>query len=361
MECISRNWLYYQDDMDDGPNKLYRMSLDGQVRQRLVDDEVDHFIIQEDWIYCIIYEDSEDKELGGKIYKMQLDGMFKSRLCEKRALYFTVNEDRILFNDELEYNGYYVMDTSGNRLFHVDDDAFDIRIAENDLLYACFSDDSKLVRYDLFNRKRTVLDEGQTEICDIHQDSIYYILKNQEYHYDGSVDGINKICRIKIDGSGKEEIASGNFGETYIMKGFLYFVDLSRTNIHPVYGGNIRKIDLANNEIYTVNHSKSSNLYFEDDWIIYEKKAHFSKRTVFRGICKVKTDGTGYSVLVKGTCNIYDVCDGWVYYKILGEQKKTNMFEVFLRKIRVDGTEDTYLKTFELNARDYRSITSGHL
>jgi hypothetical protein len=55
--------------MDDGPNKLYRMSLDGQVRQRLIDDEVDHFIIQGEWIYCIIYEDSEDKELGGKIYK----------------------------------------------------------------------------------------------------------------------------------------------------------------------------------------------------------------------------------------------------------------------------------------------------
>jgi hypothetical protein len=29
---ISGNWLYYQGDMDDGPNKLYRMSLDGQVR-----------------------------------------------------------------------------------------------------------------------------------------------------------------------------------------------------------------------------------------------------------------------------------------------------------------------------------------
>lgn len=32
MGYIRGNWLYYQGDMDDGPNKLYRMSLDGQVR-----------------------------------------------------------------------------------------------------------------------------------------------------------------------------------------------------------------------------------------------------------------------------------------------------------------------------------------
>lgn len=359
MEYINKNWLYYQGDIDDGPNKLYRMSLDGQVRQRLIDDEVDYFILQGEWIYCIIYEDSEDMELGGKIYKMHLDGTYKSRLCEKRALYFTVNGDRILFNNQLEYNGYYIMDTNGNRLIHIDDDAFDIRIAGNYLIYASFSDDSKLVRYDLLNRKRIVLDNGQTEICNIYEDYICYILKNQNYHYDGSVDGISTLYRIKIDGSEKLIIDSGNFGETHIIRDFLYFVDLSRTNVHPIYSGNIRKIDLSNNETYTVNHSKSSNLYFERDWIIYEKKAWFNRRTVFRGICKVKMDGTGYSVLVKGCCNIYDVYDGWVYYKILGEQVNTSTFKVYLRKIMIDGTEDTYLQTFEVN--NYRSISSGNL
>ena len=200
--------------------------------------------------------------------------------------------------------------------------------------------------------KKVVIDDRESELCLLENGWIYYLVKNSL-----SGDSYDVLYRIKEDGSEKMALCEGLFSDITLHNSYIYFVNLSKTQECAVQGGNIYRMKCDGGELSSVNKSKASNLnIIDDNWIIYEKKAVFDERCAFRGVYKCGIDGSGYMRLTKGSCSIVDIVGGWIYYKVVGKEIKTGLYEIQLRKVWKNGTDDTYLLSFE---QDQKSIRCG--
>ncbi len=142
---------------------------------------------------------------------------------------------------------------------------------------------------------------------------IYYA--NTNYDYD--------LYRMRLDGSEKQILALGTVGQINVVGEWVYYSDQGEGN--EFIGRGTYKVCLDGTKKTMLLPSCVSWMKVVGDEIYYVSNAYSSG-----DICKMKTDGSKKEVIVEGKCGNVNLVDGWLYYKLDGENS--------VYKIRTDGS-----------------------
>lgn len=215
--CIIGNKIYY---IEDG-RKLFKINFDGTDKTKISSDEIHDFVVDENYIYFISYNDS-------KLYKMNIDGTNKELVSNDTPHLMVINKGWI----------YYINT----------------------------SDNAKLYKIKVDGTGRTKLTETAIHSIDVADDFIYYIVKSNN----------NGIYKIKTDGTMNTKISNEKayFIKTY--KGSIYFTENNSgpNSIHKlnIDGTALKKLPLTDifsftifdDTIFSIHNSGKTEMYISD-------------------------------------------------------------------------------------------------
>jgi len=179
----------------------------------------------------------------------------------------------------------------------------------------------------------------------VYNEWIYY------YEYSGSGIGGNPLYKCRTDGTDKAVVIS-SIAYFQICGDWIYFTNdighgmYSRHTMFgkdDVRGKGIFKFHADNNEIIKLCDDENSGFTIADDWIYYCNHS----RPIVAQLCKIRTDGTGQTCLLKDYVTNFTVDSGWIYYESKFHEAIYNEVEDGLYRIRLDMTEKTKLTIYE--------------
>jgi hypothetical protein len=258
---------------------------------------------QEGYVY---YSNISDKE---SLYKMAFDGVFNKKISDSKAQYINISQDYIYYSN--------------------------------------YSDGGKLYKSKLDGSKAQLL---------VNDKAAYVTLSGEDIYYSNHSDG-GKLYRVKKDGSD----AVQNHGNPVM-------IDYENYNEEV---GEVAYISIDGDWIYYINHSDGHKPYVINKEGTYRGKLSDEYATSLQVsgdsvyycsgngvISKVKKDGTGSAVAIKGTASeinkafYINVFEEWLYYSNYEDGNK-------LYKIKTDGSGEK-VKLSE-DSVGYINITAGYI
>ena len=258
---------------------------------------------QEGYVY---YSNTSDSE---KLYKIGFDGAYNKKISENKAQYINISQDYIYYSNYSDGGKLYKskLDGSNSQLL-VDDKAAYITLSGEDIYYSNHSDGGKLyrVRKDGSDAKQN---HGNPVMIDYEE-------------YNGEV---GEVAYINIEGDWIYYINHSDGNKPYVI------------NKEGTYRGKL-------------SDEYATSLQVSGDWVYY-----CSGNGV---ISKVKKDGTGSVVPIKGTASeinkgfYINVLDEWLYYSNYEDGNK-------LYKIKTDGSGEK--EKLSEDSVGYINIVAGYI
>lgn len=249
------------------------------------------------------------------LYSMPAGGGEATKLCEDIVSYINADDNYV----------YYVRNNAGG-----DDSKFSfLHINAN-----------SLCRYDLRNKKVTVLDNEPSIYASLIGNYLYYI------HYD--TETASTLYRVKIDGSEKEQVDKNPYftssanGQYFYYNGIqndhnIYQFDTGNDTSNLIYEGNCWMPSVDNESIYfmdceqdyalcKLDLSSSTPTVLVSDRIesynVYGDVIYFEKNDTEgnAALCRINTDGSGYQEICSGSYTNINVTSRYVYFSEYGNE-----------------------------------------
>lgn len=397
---FAKGWVYY---VPSATPSLRRIRLDATEDMLISEDVGNDFMIFDETIYYVSQKNSS------KLYKMDLNGenilkltdyAVSSLNTDKTKIYYIDPSDKLIHS--VKFDGTSASAVSLNK-------ALNISIVTGYLYYSGIGDTphyrinltthtedniSKIIHVqpDPVETK-VILGTGNSNMNLISRGS--FAEKDGSIYFSGKLYGIeNGIYRINPDGTGKVKIANVN-GEYFNFAGnYLYFINNDD-------GKRIYRVSLVGTELQRITYDETFGMIVKDGWIYYFGD-HLRIGYKGYGLMKIKTDGTGFAIIMKGTPLDYfpqivggtfyfiDKCcegpsrgiysiksdgsgfhtytdkqissivieNGWIYYT----KSISNISEwpMEIHRVKTDGTSDSILLSVEKNIW-VKGVADGYL
>lgn len=216
------------------------------------------------------------------IYKMRIDGTYSKKISDVQNIRDVIVAGKYI---------YYTVTIPGT----IDGPLYRIRTDGTDLLQ---------------------ITDDKCAYINIVDDWIYYRNSGPGEEFSESI-----LCRIRIDGTQKEYLHSGefNYGAINVVGNSIYFID---------NWIEMKKININKPKQIISFGKRTSNLCVFDGWIYYQA---FNEQNEIYGIYKMKTNGKDNTLLLEGSYAQVNIVDGWLYY--------LTMSTGIRGKIKLDGTD----------------------
>jgi hypothetical protein len=185
---IVNGWIYYS-DMEKG--SMWKSSLDGKTKKRVVNDHANNIQVLGDWIY---YSNGSD---GDKLYKIKTDGTGRARLTSTYAINFLlINPDWVVYHYKQDL--YKIRTNGTSRSVLSKDHPGSMNTDGKYVYYMNYDDNQALYRIRLDGQKRQKLTGNLSTSIHVIDDWIYF----RE-----AVEPQNMVLfQMKTDGSGKKPL-----------------------------------------------------------------------------------------------------------------------------------------------------------
>jgi LysM repeat protein len=262
------DWVYFSNITNN--NKLYKMRITGESKEKLSDDNSLYINVVGEWIYYINRSDQ------GKIYKIRIDGTQKTRIDPNlSASVMVVVGDWIYFVTPSEQYRMYKMRTDGTEKTRIGDDATISNLyVQDEWVYYTFpigTEDIYKMKVD-GTQKTRLTSEGASQM-NIVGPYIYYV----------RIKG-GGIFRINQDGTGKLQYNTQFANPTY----------MNVTNDWIYYGYSDlykRKLDTPEDIKITPIYGFAGLINIVDDWIYLRIQYNGEK------LLRMKTDKTQQEII----------------------------------------------------------------
>lgn len=250
----------------------------------------------------IYYSNSWDKE---KLYKMGFDGVFNKKISEDKAQYINIAQDYIYYSNYSNGGKLYKSELDGSKSqLLVDDKAAYITLSGDYIYYSNHSDGGKLYRVKkdgsdaIKNHGNPVTNASTGEVAYISIDGewIYYI-----NHLDG-----HKPYVINKDGTYKGKLSDEYATSLQVYGDSVYYCSGGGviSKVKKDGTGGIVRIKGTASEI-----NKGFHINVFDEWLYYSNSEDKNK------LYKIKTDGSGEKVkLSEDSVGYINVAAGYIYY-----------------------------------------------
>jgi hypothetical protein len=279
----SGQWMYFTDPI---ARKFYKAKTDGTSKTELYDEMATGINIIGDWIYFTKASASTDDPDNGKLFKIKTDGTGLTRFIDESA-FMPANDGTWI---------YYLSMPDMT-------DTFDFKQIE-------------LRRIKTDGTERMVVTKG----------AFGFNLENDWLYYINIADESGSMCKVKTDGTGQAKISDEAVQAMLVENGWIYFAPRSAdsTNTKPKYF-RMKTDGTARSEIGELG-IRPFNVV--GDWIFFSDNNKLNK---------IKTDGTGQTVVADvPAVYIYSFPD-WIYY-LSAEDGEGAFDQMKLHRIKADGT-----------------------
>ena len=281
-----------------------------------------------EWLYYLI-----ETKKGNNLYKINTDGKKQQKLNNDNSWYINVIGDWVYYSNLDDNYKIYKMSTDGKNRQKITDDDCGFLMAEGEwIYYSNGSDGVKIYKIRTDGTGRQKLNDDNSRYINVAGEWIYYVNIILKPDIDEDTFGFiedsyasKSICRIRKDGTQRQELNDDMCGSINITNGWVYYTNESD-------GSCIYKIRTDGTERQKISEDKSFSIVVDGEWIYYTD-ANFGK-----SIYKIRTDGTGHQKLIDDDNNYINVAGDWVYYR--GESTKNGK----LWRIHTDGTGKQILK-----------------
>jgi len=222
---VEGGWIYFIPDI--GYGNLYKMKLDGSERQKLVDKNIDEFVLYEGRIYYPWrdYDEDENKYGDSYISSIDKDGGDERQITQVQYAYFhylNVAGDRIyyinyFYGESYERNIHSVALDGSDRRIHNDEDTIWFKVIDEVIYYLSY-----------LNSRNHMLCSVKTDVSDLTLIfGNFYIPLAESAWQNISIFGdtiyFNGTQSLKLDGSSalKDVKTDG----TNIANGRIYYTD----------------------------------------------------------------------------------------------------------------------------------------
>ena len=192
--------IYY---VSGSPGKVWKISVDGKDKTKLIDQHVGNLIVYGERIYYRLSEDDD----WGKLYSSDLNGENK-KLLAPSVVNFCIYEDTIYYHNREGTSSLCSMNVDGENKKVINDSYVSCIIVQNGkLIYADYNRDDKLYLYDL---------ENGTEEC-ICEDICWDLNCNEDWIFYRNQSEKGSLYCVSFDGNTKHELLKGNVSDINII------------------------------------------------------------------------------------------------------------------------------------------------
>lgn len=261
------NWLFYSNG---GYSPINKLNLNDGERITYDYFGGSHINVVDDWIYYIAISQA----CGHEIIKMKTDGTNRIKLINSMSDFLYVKGEWIYYT-EMNTGNLFRANLDGANIEKISDDyCMFVNIVGNEIYYSNLSDNKKIYR--IINNEKTKLTEDTCTCINVVNNNIYFI---------NDSDG-NKVYRVNTEGKEKTVIINQKCTSINVSGDLIYYTIFDDDNIY------LAKLDGTDQKTIFVNFRTTTPcLSIFEDWIYY-----FSPADEYK-ICKVKSDGTGKTVL----------------------------------------------------------------
>lgn len=242
--------------------KLYRYNAGGSVK-KISEDVVYYLNVVGDWIY---YSNVQEE---GKLYRIRPDGTERTLLCKDDCCWTNALDGWLYFN----------------------------------------GDSANLCKVSLDGKTYQKLTEDKVTWVNVAEDGFAYVVLSRENE---------RICRFKLDGSGKTILADDVVRFLNYNDGWLYYINKSDSNT-------IYKISADGSGRQKLTQSGTEFINISDGWIYYNNTAQNG------ALYKMKTDGSGNAKVTGDKAYYINIASGWIFY--INESDRGLLYQ-----IKPDGT-----------------------
>lgn len=189
---IINGWIYYCEGIDSKHGILYKMKYDGKERTKLTDEYVKDINVSSDnWIYYSSFSDH------GKLYKIKTDGGSKTKLSDDNASNLVLSGDYLYYINQSDDNRIYKISIDGSLKTKIcNDSAGCINLSGDYIYYSNSSDAWRLYKINKDGSEGRMLSIDDPENINIAGEWIYYTCWNDYFN----------IYKINVNGSGRQKI-----------------------------------------------------------------------------------------------------------------------------------------------------------
>lgn len=249
---------------------IYKLSVDGKYRTRLIRDDVTKIVaVKDGWIYYIINED--------ELFRARVNGKQINRITQDKINICGDSSSVIIYKEWV----YYSNATDKNRLYKIKTDG---------------------------TKKTRLNNDHSIPIC-INNNWVFY------YYYNYDKDESMRIFRIRTDGSGKKQLTYTRSVLGYISDGWIYYnkMDTDICGGSDCEGGDLYKMKLDGSGNTRVIKDFAHIREVSGNWIYYMIGPYFIAEYGYE-IHKVTKYGKQKNVLVKEICWNFVKHGDWIYY-----------------------------------------------
>jgi len=211
---VAGDWIYYvntcSDAGDDEYMKLYRVSVDGIIRQSL-GGRGSFVLVVDELIYYVNFDDN------ACLYSMRLDGTDKRKLSDNGVLRFNVIDDRIYYicNTKNNIYGMRIDGSDNHRVGEITADFFHI---VNDIIYFLnSSSNSRLYSMDIDGENMRRLHDNRVQFINVYGDKILFSEASI------GMRGGN-LYSMNTNGTDKRLLMEANTSDIHIINDRIYFI-----------------------------------------------------------------------------------------------------------------------------------------
>ncbi len=242
--------------------RLYRLNRDGKAK-KISDDTVYYLNVIGDWIYF------SDVQQEGKLFRIRPDGTEKTLVCQDDCWWTNARDGWLYFN----------------------------------------GDSANLHRVSLDGKQYQKLTEEKVTWVNIGEDGWVYVILSRENE---------RICKFKLDGSGKTYLTEEMTRFLVYDSGWLYYINQSD-------GNTIYKISTDGSGRTKLTAGAADFINVRDGWVYYSNIQQGG------ALYKMKTDGSQNTRLTSDNAYYINICGGYIYY--INESDRG-----YLYRIKPDGT-----------------------
>lgn len=193
-------------------NSLCRIKKNGKDRVILDSDPSMYVSLLGNYLYYLHY----DKETATSMYRVKIDGSEKELVEEQPYYTCSTNGSYLYYNGlENDHNIYSLNTETNSRQTLFEGNCWMPIVDNGTAYYMDVSNNYCLTRVDLHTGETRALTDERIDCFNVYGSYIYYA-RNEE----------PALCRMKIDGSENEEIASGIYTDINVTSRFTYFRQL---------------------------------------------------------------------------------------------------------------------------------------
>ena len=201
---------------------IRRVHLDGSHPKTLSTDVVSSMTLSGNFLYYLGYN---TKDEAYSFQKVGIDGENKQKVVDEGIVPSSIYYEKLYFSGITYDHNIRSLDTRTHNIETVYEGNCFMPIAEDGYLYFLDMEENyALARVLLGTNEKKILTTERIDTYNIYGNYIYYQINDKDNP---------KFCRMNIDGSNPETIATGNFTDINITSAYVYFKAFGTD--YPIY------------------------------------------------------------------------------------------------------------------------------